>query len=188
MFSRGYPHRFFAENRACCAVNSGINFEAQLGGSPHAVRGSMDRGQLRSACWPWGTGCFEMDIHPTKIPYPISWGPKKLDILRFCPDVLVPKKLGAFVKKHWEFHHRGSHQPSEFAHGYVSKLGIFQSGMVKIITFPMNNRRKFRSQTSDNMDRWKAEQGRGREKRKIRREKIREEKESEERRCRCAKR
>ena len=34
-------------------------------------------------------------------------------------------------------------------------------------------RRKFRSQTSDNMDRWKAEQGRGREKRKIRREKSR---------------
>ena len=52
----------------------------------------------------------------------------------------------------------------------------------------MYDRRKFRSQTSDNVDRWKAEQGRGREKRKIRREKIREEKESEERRCRCAKR
>ena len=34
-----------------------------------------------------------------------------------------------------------------------------------------NDRRKFRSQTSDNMDRWKAEQGRGREKRKIRRKK-----------------
>ena len=32
-------------------------------------------------------------------------------------------------------------------------------------------RRKFRSQTSDSMDRWKAEQGRGREKRKIRRKK-----------------
>ena len=31
-------------------------------------------------------------------------------------------------------------------------------------------RRKFRSQTSDNTERWKAEQGRGREKRKIRRE------------------
>ena len=30
-----------------------------------------------------------------------------------------------------------------------------------------SDRRKFRSQTSDNMDRWKAEQGRGREKRKI---------------------
>ena len=39
----------------------------------------------------------------------------------------------------------------------------------------MDNRRKFRSQTSDNMDRWKAEQGRGREKRKISREKIRRE-------------
>ena len=37
------------------------------------------------------------------------------------------------------------------------------------------NRRKFRSQTSDNMDRWKAKQGRGREKRKIRREKSRRE-------------
>ena len=38
-----------------------------------------------------------------------------------------------------------------------------------------NYRRKFRSQTSDNMDRWKAEQGRGREKRKIRRKKSRRE-------------
>ena len=37
------------------------------------------------------------------------------------------------------------------------------------------NRRKFRTQTSDNMDRWKTEQGRGREKRKIRREKSRRE-------------
>ena len=36
-------------------------------------------------------------------------------------------------------------------------------------------RRKFRSQTSNNMDRWKAEQGRGREKRKIRRKKSRRE-------------
>ena len=39
----------------------------------------------------------------------------------------------------------------------------------------LHYRRKFRSQTSDNMDRWKAEQGRGREKRKIRRKKIRRE-------------
>ena len=38
------------------------------------------------------------------------------------------------------------------------------------------NRRKFRSQTSDNMERWKAEQGRGREKRKIRRERVRRQK------------
>ena len=41
--------------------------------------------------------------------------------------------------------------------------------------FVSTYRRKFRSQTSDNMDRWKAEQGRGREKRKLRREKIRRE-------------
>ena len=46
--------------------------------------------------------------------------------------------------------------------------------------------RKFRSQTSDNMDRWKAEAGRVREE-KSRRKKIREEKEPEERRCRRTK-
>ena len=39
----------------------------------------------------------------------------------------------------------------------------------------INDRRKFRSQTSDKMDRWKAEKGRGREKRKIRRKKSRRE-------------
>ena len=43
----------------------------------------------------------------------------------------------------------------------------------------MYYRRKFRSQTSDNMDRWKAELGRVREE-ESRREKVREEKESEE--------
>ena len=49
------------------------------------------------------------------------------------------------------------------------------------------NRRKFRSQTSDNMGRWKAEMGRVREE-KRRRKKIKKEKVSEERRSRCAKR
>ena len=39
----------------------------------------------------------------------------------------------------------------------------------------IHNRRKLRSQTSDNMDRLQAEQGRGREKRKIRRKKSRRE-------------
>ena len=48
-------------------------------------------------------------------------------------------------------------------------------GIYSDIYFVTHHRRKFRSQTSDNMDRWKAEQGRGREKRKIRREKIRRE-------------
>ena len=49
------------------------------------------------------------------------------------------------------------------------------------------NRRKFRSQTSDNMDRWKAEMGKRQREEQSRREKMIEEKESEERRCRCAK-
>ena len=47
--------------------------------------------------------------------------------------------------------------------------------MILVILISTYNRRKFRSQTSDNMDRWKAEQGRGREKRKIRRKKSRRE-------------
>ena len=46
---------------------------------------------------------------------------------------------------------------------------------INIYIYIYDNRRKFRSQTSDNMDRWKAEQGRGREKRKIRRKKSRRE-------------
>ena len=49
------------------------------------------------------------------------------------------------------------------------------------------DRKKFRSQTSDTMDRWKAEQGRGREGKRLEERRV-EEKESEERRCRCAKR
>ena len=52
---------------------------------------------------------------------------------------------------------------------------ISQVTHVYIYIYIWHYRRKFRSQTSDNMDRWKAEQGRGREKRKIRREKIRRE-------------
>ena len=40
----------------------------------------------------------------------------------------------------------------------------------------LHYRRKFRSQTSDNMDRWKAEQGRGREKRKIKERRVRRKK------------
>ena len=51
---------------------------------------------------------------------------------------------------------------------------IYNNNNIYIIIY-IYNRRKFRSQTSDNMERWKAEQGRGREKRKIRREKIRRE-------------
>ena len=53
---------------------------------------------------------------------------------------------------------------------YIYKLYIYIYKKTKCYY-----RRKFRSQTSDNMDRWKAEQGRGREKRKIRRKNSRRE-------------
>ena len=74
-------------------------------------------------------------------------GDKWMPFLGFLPKFLT-------VYKHF------------WAHRHIFQC-IFQSFYIY--------RRKFRSQTSDNMDRWKAEQGRGREKRKIRREKIRRE-------------
>ena len=75
--------------------------------------------------------------------------------------------------------------PDIFCHLWVSKDIWFHPYSINLIMChyrvnPLvyskpNIRRKCRSQTSDNMDRWKAEQGRGREKRKIRREKSRRE-------------
>ena len=55
---------------------------------------------------------------------------------------------------------------------YMCTLGPY---IYNIYIYLYIYRRKFWSQTSDNMDRWKAEQGRGREKRKIRRKKNRRE-------------
>ena len=57
---------------------------------------------------------------------------------------------------------------------YVYKKYLYTFSKISLNLY-MYSQRKFRSQTSDNMDRWKAAQGRGREKRKIRREKIRRE-------------
>ena len=66
----------------------------------------------------------------------------------------------------------GEHfEPSELAAD-----GIFWDFTdIYIIYIYIYIRRRFRSQTSNNIDRWKAEHGRGREKRKIRREKSRRE-------------
>ena len=55
---------------------------------------------------------------------------------------------------------------------------VFTKLVTRVTAFALVSetiRRKFRSQISDNMDRWKTEQGRGREKRKIRRKKSRRE-------------
>ena len=59
--------------------------------------------------------------------------------------------------------------------GSISSVTTLCSHGMLTLPVAIANRRKFRSQTSDNMDRWKAEQGRGREKRKIRRKKSRRE-------------
>ena len=60
----------------------------------------------------------------------------------------------------------------------------WDSMLVFSIKFSGIYRRKFRSQTSDNMDRWKAEQGRGREKRKIRRKKSKKKEDADARKGR----
>ena len=51
---------------------------------------------------------------------------------------------------------------------------VYSPDSIHKMSHMLHGRRKFRSQTSDNMERWKAEQGRGRRE-KIRREKIRRE-------------
>ena len=58
---------------------------------------------------------------------------------------------------------------------YIPQIQTNLPSQVCYIYIVIIIRRKFRSQTSDNMERWKAEQGRGIEKRKIRRKKIRRE-------------
>ena len=79
----------------------------------------------------------------------------------------------------------------------VSDRFLVSMAMIIILELLIiNYRRKFRSQASDNMDRWKGrggknqrrEEKRREEKRRKKKKKIREEKESEERGCRCAKR
>ena len=49
----------------------------------------------------------------------------------------------------------------------------------------MGDRRKFRSQTSDNMQRWKS---RGEKSQRGEVKKLKDKRKSEERRCRCVKR
>ena len=87
-------------------------------------------------------------------------------------------------RKHtWWFWRQHCHKRPRFtgtdlhdsAATWAGAMGIHRWQWIFDRKITIFNRRKFRSQTSDNMDRWKAEQGRGREKRKIRREKIRRE-------------
>ena len=86
-------------------------------------------------------------------------------------------------KQTWWFWRQHCHKRPRFtgtdlhdsAATWAGAMGIHRWQWIFDRKITIFNRRKFRSQTSDNMDRWKAEQGRGREKRKIRREKIRRE-------------
>ena len=71
-----------------------------------------------------------------------------------------------FVRSFQQTFHGGQDCP-----GSLWKWGIYRDIPIKW----NSNRRKFRSQTSDNMDRWKAEMGRVREKRRVKREDQRRE-------------
>ena len=79
--------------------------------------------------------------------------------------------------------HKGTTSRESFAatkYSHVLKKWhdfVFWLYLLQLSARDCSNRRKFRSQTSGNMGRWKAEQGRGREKRKIRRKKSRRERE-----------
>ena len=104
-------------------------------------------------------------------------------------DMLIPKQWW-LITNHWPYGRthplRLTAQNSKAAGWLATRLDeamkcqfVFSTSVLLSLFLTclscMNCRRKFRSQTSDNMERWKAEQGRGREKRKIRRKKSRSE-------------
>ena len=104
----------------------------------------------------------------TATPAPVrSWGSRAtLQAKRMNRVALKNQKLGAITTL------------NVWARTMMQKPGLLPVfwALLAVIRAPgLVNRRKFRSQTSDYMDRWKAEKGRGREKRKIRRKKSRRE-------------
>ena len=129
----------------------------------HKRRSSGLRG-ARFVCavrWPHTFKCHEDDEAPGHhIDYDEAW-PGSTSTL--CTECAASICIMQYLQPHT--HAMCTHCK------YIQYIQYYVYGIRKYIY----NRRKFRSQTSDNMERWKAEQGRGREKRKIRREKIRRE-------------
>ena len=96
---------------------------------------------------------------------------------RTC-SLRIPRHLASKTNEPGGFEEpeTGGHNNAKcLARTMMQKPGLLPVSWALIRAPGLVNRRKFRSQTSDNMDRWKAEKGRGREKRKIRRKKSRRE-------------
>ena len=95
---------------------------------------------------------------------------------RWCTHGCIPKPVGAKPATWWSRQSLATSWRLFVAVFFVAMVTILWCNIhIIVLYFIYYYRRKFRSQTSDNMERWKAEQGRGTEKRKIRREKIRRE-------------
>ena len=100
----------------------------------------------------------------------VNWG--FVDI-KPVPHVNVPRKWECNQQQKWVFFST-PWMDQVTKYGPDSERPPSDPSLRNLCVFyHMHDRRKFRSQTSDNMDRWKAELGRGREKRKIRRKKNR---------------
>ena len=132
----------------------------------------------------WLLGRFSLaylSLCPTRPGPKHAWADKASCPFHFGSDNIWPNVDKRFTSC--------THEDSALLHQFAQREdcavdgmdGMLRSyyGLVPSRCDTNNIRRKFRSQTSDNMDRWKAEQGRGRgrgrEKRKIRREKSRRE-------------
>ena len=100
---------------------------------------------------------------------------------RTCSLLRIPRHLASKTNEPGGFEEPetwGHNNAKCLARTMMQKPGLLPVfwALLAVIRAPgLVNRRKFRSQTSDYMDRWKAEKGRGREKRKIRRKKSRRE-------------
>ena len=94
----------------------------------------------------------------------VNWG--FVDI-KPVPHVNVPRKWECNQQQKWVFFST-PWMDQVTKYGPDSERPPSDPSLRNLCVFyHMHDRRKFRSQTSDNMDRWKAELGRGREKRRV---------------------
>ena len=118
-------------------------------------------------------GVFNVDSYPSIPLYPIKCSQHNIPnswLVHFRPA--PPRQPWAVCPWECSSLSRGA-VVNHIIHTYIYIIIYIYIQLCFIILY---YRRKFRSQTSDNMDRWKAEMGRVREEK--RRKKIREEKES----------
>ena len=124
-------------------------------------------------CLAWVCILFQLQTNLPGMTTFDSWGLQA----RLCTKIFLPPRRARVFHEHHDCSTHNAHKMIEIDLGMNATrlLDLFARRHAHCPPGAGHHRRKFRSQTSDSMDRWKAEQGRGREKIKIRRKKGRRE-------------